>query len=50
MIEINAGGKQIFKTYYETSMKVTINETYGELKVTDKQNNALPQIYVKVFY
>jgi len=37
VIEINAtGGKQIFKTYYSSQIKVTLVEVYGELKVMNK--------------
>lgn len=35
VIELNAEGKQIFKTYYSSQLKVTFVENYGELKVTD---------------
>jgi hypothetical protein len=49
VIEINGGGKQIFKTYYSSQLKVIVNENFGELKVTDENNKPLPKIYVKVF-
>jgi hypothetical protein len=49
VIEINGQGKQIFKSYYSTQLKVTLIEAYGELKVTDMNGKALPKVYVKVF-
>lgn len=49
VIEINGDEKQIFKTYYSTQIQVTILDTYGELKVTDKLGQALSKIYVKVY-
>ena len=33
VIEINAEGKQEFKTFYSNDLKIQINETFGELKV-----------------
>jgi len=36
VIEINGDEKQVFKTYYSTQINVSILESYGELKVTDK--------------
>jgi hypothetical protein len=50
VIEVNGGDKQFFKTYYSASLKVTIIDAYGELKVQDHQGTPLPQIYIKVFY
>ena len=50
VIEVTGEGKQIFKTYYATQIKVVLTETYGELKVTSKEDGkALPKVYVKVF-
>ena len=49
IIEVSGEGKQIFLRYFSTSLKVHINENYGELKVTDKDNISLPQVYIKVF-
>jgi len=50
VIEIEGGGKQIFKTYYSTNFSLKILEQYGELKVTNKQTSKpLPKVYVKVF-
>ena len=49
IIEVNGEGKQIFLRYFSTSLKVHINENYGELKVTDKDNKSLCQVYIKVF-
>lgn len=50
VIEFNGEGIQTFKTYYSTQIKVNIIESYGELKVTDNNGQALPKVYVKVFY
>lgn len=50
VIEFNGEGKQIFKTYYSTQIKVIVQEAYGELKVTDVNGIPLPKVYVKVFY
>jgi hypothetical protein len=49
VVEINGEGKQIFKTYYSSTLKVTLIEQFGELKVTDKDGKASPKVYVKVF-
>jgi hypothetical protein len=50
VIEVTGEGKQLFKTYYASQIKVQLVEAYGELKVTDKvENKALPRVYVKVF-
>lgn len=50
VIEVTGEGKQIFKTYYATQIKVVLTEAYGELKVTEKSTGKpLPKVYVKVF-
>lgn len=50
VIEVTGEGKQIFRTYYATQIKVQLTEAYGELKVTDKETGKpLPRVYVKVF-
>ncbi|TNV74380.1 hypothetical protein FGO68_gene14226 [Halteria grandinella] len=51
VIEIGGEGKQLFKTYYATQIKVVMTEAYGELKVLEKGDSAkpLPRVYVKVF-
>lgn len=50
VIEINGGGKQEFKTYYSSQLKVNILESFGELKVVHAETGkALPRVYVKVF-
>lgn len=50
VIEVSGEGKQLFKTYYATQIKVQLVEAYGELKVTDKESGKpLPKVYVKVF-
>lgn len=50
VIEINGGDKQEFKTYYSNTLKVSLLESYGELKVSHSETNAaLPRTYVKVY-
>ena len=50
MIEITGEDQQHFKTFYSSNLKVSILESFGELKVTHKETGkALPEIYVKVF-
>ena len=49
VIEITGEGKQSFLTYFSTSLKVTINENFGELKVTDHDDKPLAKVYVKAF-
>ena len=49
VIEIVGAGKQIFQTYFSSSLKLTVNENYGELKVTDKSDKAVQKAYVKCF-
>lgn len=49
IIEIMGGGKQSFLSYFSTELKVIINEAFGELKVTDQNDNALSKTYVKVY-
>ena len=49
VIEISGEGKQSFLTYFSTSIKVAINENFGELKVTDTDDKPLAKVYVKVF-
>jgi len=50
VIEVNGGGKHAFRTYYASSLRVTLNEKYGILSVTDKKGISQPKVYVKVFY
>jgi hypothetical protein len=50
VIEVNGEGKQLFRTYYATQIKVQLTEAFGELKVTEKDSGKpLPRVYVKVF-
>lgn len=49
MIEVNAIFHHEFKTYFAHKFKVTMYESYGELKVTDTDGKPLPAIYVKVY-
>lgn len=48
VIEINGEGKQEFKTFYSSDLKIQINEAFGELKVMQGEK-AMGKIYVKVF-
>jgi hypothetical protein len=41
--------KKVFDTYFSTSLKVTISENLGEIKVTDNSSKPLNKVYVKVF-
>ena len=49
ILEVIGGGKQVFLSYFSTELKVTINESFGELKVTDQSDNPLSKVYVKVY-
>ena len=49
VIEVAAAGKSHYLTYYSTSLKVSIIENYGELKVTDTAEQPLSRVYVKAF-
>jgi len=49
VIEVSAVGKQTYLTYYSTSLKVSVIENYGELKVTDEDGNPMSKVYVKAF-
>lgn len=49
LIEVNSGAIQHLVTYFSTSLKLQIFENYGELRVTDENDQQLPQVYVKVF-
>lgn len=49
VVEIAAEGEPVFVTYFSTSLKVNIVESYGELKVTDEKGQPLPGVYIKVF-
>ena len=49
VIEINGSDIQQFHTYYKNDLKVTILESFGELKVMDSKNTPLPKVYVKVY-
>lgn len=49
VIEINSQDTQIFKTFYQSDLKVQVNEKYGELRVYNQTGKPLPQVYVKVF-
>ena len=49
VIEVTGEGKQTFLTYFSTSLKVVINENFGELKVTDQDDKPIAKVYVKAF-
>ena len=49
VVEANGGGKKEFATYFSTSLKVSVLENYGELKVTDEKGTMLAGVYTKVF-
>lgn len=50
VLEILAEGKQEFKTYYSSALKILVNEAFGELKVTlVNSSKPLGRVYVKVF-
>lgn len=49
VIEVNGAGKQLFQTYFSSSLKVAVNENYGELKLSDKDDKAVVKAYVKCF-
>jgi len=46
---VNGAGKQLFQTYFSSSLKVAVNENYGELKLSDKDDKAVVKAYVKCF-
>jgi hypothetical protein len=48
VIEVNGEGKQEFKTFYSTDLKIQVNEAFGELKVMHGEQ-ALGKVYCKVF-
>lgn len=48
VIEVNGDGKQEFKTFYSTDLKIQVNEAFGELKVMHGEQ-ALGKVYCKVF-
>ena len=49
MIEIVAGGVRRSQAYFSHSMAVQVIENYGQVKVTDPKQTALPKVYVKVY-
>jgi hypothetical protein len=48
-IEVSTLTKKVFDTYFSTSLKVTISENLGEIKVTDTSLKPLNKVYVKAF-
>ena len=51
VVEVSSGGgnQREFVTYFSTSLKANVVESYGELKVTDEKGVPLPGVYIKVF-
>ena len=49
MIELSSVSAKAFETYFSTSLKVSISESLGEVKVTDKEGKCLNKVYVKCF-
>ena len=49
VIEVSGKSKQSFLTYFSTTLKISINENFGELKVTDQDEKPIPKVYVKTF-
>ena len=50
VIEINGGDLQKFHTFYQNQLKVTVLETFGELKVCDSAGKPMQKVYVKVYF
>jgi len=48
-IEVSSINKKAFETYFSTSLKVTISENLGEIKIADNQLKPLPKVYVKCY-
>ena len=48
VIEVNSDDLQEFRTFYSSSLKLSINEDFGELRVYHNEK-ALSKVYVKVF-
>lgn len=50
VVELDGGNQQKFLTFYSSLLKVTIQEQFGDLKVTHKTTGKpLAEVYVKVF-
>jgi len=49
MVEVSSVSLKAFETYFSTSLKTSISESLGELKVTDKEGKNLNKVYVKCF-
>ena len=51
VVEVSSDGgySRVFVTYFSTSLKANVVESYGELKVTDEKGSPLPGVYIKVF-
>lgn len=49
MVEISSLSLKAFDTYFSTSLKISISESLGEVKITDKEGKFLNKVYVKCF-
>jgi len=49
VINVVGGNIQRLLKFFSASLKVYIQEKYGELQCTDLEGNILPQVYVKVY-
>lgn len=49
MVEISSLSLKSFDTYFSTSLRISISESLGEVKVTDKEGRNLNKVYVKCF-
>jgi hypothetical protein len=48
-IEVSSDNRKTFDTYFSTSLKVSISENLGEIKVADSQSRPIHKVYVKCF-
>lgn len=49
MIEVSSLSVKAFDTYFSTSLKISISESLGEVKVANKEGKCLNKVYVKCF-
>jgi hypothetical protein len=49
IVEVSSRSLKAFDTYFSTSLKTSISESLGEVKVTDKEGKNLSKVYVKCF-
>jgi len=48
-IQVRSADKSFAVTYFSTSLKVTVLENYGQVKVVDANDQPLAKVYVKCF-